>query len=451
MRSLGPQWRRAARCAVLTTVAALAALAGGAALAQSAWTCGGLQSAACATEHWARGCAPDRQVCDGSADAFSNTGSSTGCVCLPPCTSSAGCGSGEACIPGLGNHCTSRFACNSDAGCPADAKCELGTCRKVDRCTSSAQCPRGLPDCVRGACTQLPAGSCTSDAQCNTDACGGPRACNTSTNRCESTGAPAPCFGMPGVQCVATGGQARCMIPVCTSDAQCAVDPCDGPAQRCNVATGRCVAAEKPCAGEFCQRVSNAPGLAVCVPTREDPLGGVRVPVEGFDPGDFEIIWGIDPPVRGPGPRGYVLRVLVPAAALRSGDRPANVRVSVAGADRGFLLDGTLAVKGRPAEWTRDAGTGVWRWKRASGAGAIASATLAPEGDRLRLEVRGRMHAGAPAPDATGSAYVARVALEWSGPKPSVSETAAVLDACRTAGEGRRATVTCAGRAPPKR
>jgi len=436
--------------AIVAVLAAFGWLSG-VAQAQGAWTCGGAQSAACAVEHWARQCAPDRQVCDGSAEAFSNTGAASGCVCLAPCANSAACESGEACIPALGNHCTSRFACNSDAGCPADAKCDLGYCRKVESCTTSGQCPRGLPDCVRGACVQLPPGSCTTDAQCNTDICAGPRACNGSTNRCEPTGARAPCAGMPGVQCVAQGGEPRCMIPVCTSDAQCAVDPCEGAAQRCNVATGRCVAAEKPCAGELCQRVSNAPGLAVCVPLREGPFGGVRPPIAGFDPDDFEIIWGTDPPGRGPGPRGYVLRVLVPDAALRAGDRPADVRVSVAGADRGFLIEGSLAAKGRPAAWSRDAGTGIWRWKRGPGTGAIASATLSPEGNRLRLEVRGRMHAGAPAPDPAKSAYVARVAVDWTGPKPSVSETAAVLDACKATGDGRRATVACAGRALPKR
>ena len=452
MRSFGKHWWHAAARGVQAAIVVAVALAAGVAEAQSAWTCGGAQSAACATQLWLGGCPPDRQVCDGSADGSSNTGSSTGCVCLASCTASADCGSGEACIPSLGNHCTSRFACNSDDNCPADAKCELGNCRKVDSCTSSGQCPRGLPDCVRGACTRLPPGSCNSDAQCNTDVCAGPRTCNVSTNRCEPIGAPAPCARMPGVQCVAQGGEARCMIPVCTSDAQCAVDPCDGPAQRCNVATGRCVAAEKPCAGELCQRVANAPGLAVCVPTREGPFDGVRVPAEGFDPDDFEIIWGTEPPGRGPGPRGYVLRVRVPDAALRAGGRPGDVRVSIAGADRAFLIDGVLAAKGRPATWTRDAGTGVWRWNRSgSSGGGIASATLAPEGNRLRLEVRGRMHAGAPAPDPAKSAYVARVAIDWSGAKPAVSETVAVLDGCRTTGDGRRTTVACAGRAPPKR
>jgi hypothetical protein len=452
MRRMKTQVRRAAMHAVLMSIALLAALASGLAHAQGAWTCGGVQSAACATEQWARGCPPDRQVCDGSADALSNTGAATGCVCLAPCTSSAACGTGEACMPQLGNHCTSRFACNVDDNCPADARCELGFCRKVDSCTTSAQCPRGLPDCVRGACTRLPAGSCTSDAQCNDNVCAGPQRCNVSTNRCESTGAPAPCIGMPGVQCVATGGQARCMIPVCTSDAQCAVDPCDGPPQRCNVATGRCVAADKPCAGELCQRIANAPGLAVCVPVRDDPFGGLQGRVDRFDPGDFEIIWSIEPPVHGPGPRGYLLRVSLPAAALRAGDAPANVRVTVAGADRGFLVDGTLAAKGRTASWTRNAATGVWRWKREARdvAGGIDSATIAPQGERVRLEVRGRALAGAPAPDPAKASYAARISLDWAGAKPGVSEATAMIDACNVQTRGRQSLVACAGRVPTK-
>ena len=80
--------------------------------AQSGWTCSGLQSALCATQLGFAGCAAGSQVCDGSADTLSNTGSASGCVCLPACTGSASCGTGEACIPQLGNHCTSAFACN---------------------------------------------------------------------------------------------------------------------------------------------------------------------------------------------------------------------------------------------------------------------------------------------------------------------------------------------------
>ncbi len=450
MRRLRTRIRRAASRSVLAALAALAALTSGLALAQGAWTCGGVAAAWCAAEMALRQCPPSSQVCDGSSSASSNTGSATGCVCLSPCTSSASCGTGEACMPELGGHCTSRFACNSDAGCPADAKCALGFCTKVTSCSTGNDCPRAAPDCVRGACTQLPAGSCTSDAQCNTDVCGGPRFCNVSTNRCEPTGAPAPCIGMPGVQCVAAGGQARCMIPVCTSDAQCAVDPCDGPPQRCNVATGRCVAAEKPCAGEFCQRVSGSPSLGVCVPVREDPFGGIQGRVDRFDPDDFEVIWTVDPPVRGPGPRGYLLRASLPAAALRDGDRPANVRVTVADADRGLLIDGALAGKGKSAQWARDAGTGVWRWKRDASGGGVDSATLAPQGCRLHLEMRGRTLAGAPVPDPAKAAYVARVSVAWAGAAPRVSETSAVIDTCKAQAEGKRSLVVCAGRAPPK-
>ena len=449
MRKLGTQALRATNLAVLALIAAIGALASAPANAQGAWTCSGVQSALCATQLTLQGCTPANQVCDGSGAALSNTGSSTGCVCLSPCTSSAACSTGQACIGELGGHCTNRFACNSDAGCPADAKCALGFCTKVDSCSTSSDCPRAAPDCVRGACTVLGPGACTADAQCGNDVCGAPERCDLTINRCVQT-APRPCAGMPGAQCVATAGAARCMIPACTSDAQCSTDPCDGAPQRCNVATGRCQPGEKPCAGEFCQRIANAPGLAVCVPLREDPLGGARPQVDRFDPDDFEIIWTVDPPVRGPGGRGYVLRTWLPAAALRAGDRPANLRVTVAGADRGLLVDGSLAAPGKSAQWMRDTGSGMWRWKRGSAAGTIDSATLAPQGGRVRVEVRGRAIAGAPAPDPAKAAYAARVSIDWAGAAPRTSETSALIDACKAQSDGRMSSVACAGRAPTK-
>ncbi|MFO1322479.1 MAG: hypothetical protein U1F15_00275 [Burkholderiales bacterium] len=428
---------------------AIAVAAGAPAHAQGAWTCGGAASAWCAAQMLFTGCPAPNQVCDGSANTFSNTGTSNGCVCLSPCTSSGACGTGEACIPELGNHCTSRFACNSDAGCPADAKCALGFCTKVTSCSNQNDCPRSAPDCVRGACTVLGPGQCTSNDQCNRDPCGNPQRCDLATNRCEATG-PRPCAGMPGAQCVAAGNEARCMIPVCTSDAQCSTDPCAGAPQRCNVATGRCEQTEKPCQGEFCQRISGSPGLAVCVPVRPDPLAGAQIPVNRFDPDDFEIIWSIDPPARIPGGRGYLLRTTLPAAALRDGARPGNLRVSIATADRGAVADGSLAATGTTAKWAHDAATGIWRWKRTDAKGTIDSVTLAPQGTRLRVELRGRMVAGAPPPDAARSALAARVAIDWTGAKPSVSETSAVIDDCKSQGDAARTTVVCAGRAPPK-
>lgn len=416
--------------------------------AQSGWTCSGLQSAVCATELGFSGCAAGSQVCDGSADALSNTGSATGCVCLTACTSSASCGTGEACIPQLGNHCTASFACNSDAGCPADAKCTLGRCAKVTSCSNNFDCTQSAPDCVQGRCTVLGPGQCTTDAQCGSDPCAGPQRCDVSSSRCVLTAAR-PCAGMPGAQCVASGGQAQCMIPACTSDAQCTTNPCVGPLQRCNVASGRCEARDKPCEGELCQRVANASDLAVCVPPRPEIPGG-RIDVTPFDPDGFQIIWSPDPPTPIPGGRSYVLRVNVPAAPLGAGARPGNVRVTAGAADRGLLIDGALVAAGKEAKWVRDA-SGAWRFAGGTAAGRIASAYLVPKGDVLRLEVRGRMIAAAPAPDVAKSALAAEVAVDWVGAKPSVAKTTAAIEDCKTTRDGARSSVTCGGRAAPKR
>jgi hypothetical protein len=418
-----------------------------------AWTCTGPGAALCALQLSLGNCPAADQVCVGS-DALSSTGSSTGCVCLPSCTTSAGCGSGEACILQLGGHCTSRFACNADRDCPTDARCTLGACSKVSSCAISADCPSALPDCVRGACTLLTGPDrCTSNAECGGDPCAGPRACDLATNRCALT-APRPCDGMPGAQCVASGGRATCMIPACTSDTQCSTDPCAGTPQRCNARTGRCEPGDRPCTdgSSFCMRVANAPGLAYCAPIRADPLDGITPAIERFDPDDFEIVWTTDPPVRGLGGHGYTLRAWLPAAALREGGRPGNLRVVVAAADRGLLVDGSLAPPGKAAKWVRDAKGDVWRWKRESSSSPIDSVTLAPvaaQGGRVRVEVRGRTIAGAPAVDAAKPAHAAKLLIDWAGAKPYSSETSVAIDACRAQGEGRRSTVVCAGRPAP--
>jgi hypothetical protein len=455
MRRFGYRVRQDAAYAVLmlvVTIGVIGSLASPAARAENAWTCGGTQSAACAISLSAQGCPPPRQVCDGSSDAFSNTGSSTGCVCLPSCTSSATCGTGEACIATIGNHCTSRFACNSNAGCPADATCQNGFCSKVASCTSNFECPASAPDCVGGVCAVKSAGQCTANDQCNTDPCAGPQRCDLASNRCVSTGARV-CADMPGAQCVASAGQARCMLPACTSDAQCSTDPCAGTPQRCNVASGRCEPGDKATCGEgqVCYRVMGASNLALCVPLGRNPLVGGRLPVTQFDPSDFEIIWSPDPPTPIPGGRGYQLRMSLPGTVLRDGAQPSNLRVTVHGADRGIAIDGMLALPGQGAKWTRDSASGAWRWKRESASGAIDSATLTPQGERVRLDVRGRMVPGVLAPDPGKAILAADVTLDWTGATPKVSETTVVIDACKSAGDGRRATVVCAGRPVPKK
>jgi len=442
------------RHAVLAVLAAVLVLLAAPPARAQAWTCTGSGAALCALQLSLGNCAAADQVCVGS-DAFSSTGSSSGCVCLPSCTTSAGCGTGESCIPQLGGHCTSRFACNADRDCASDSRCTLGFCSRVSSCATNSDCPSALPDCVRGACAVLGPGQCTTDAQCNGDPCAGPQRCDPTSNRCVLT-APRPCVGMPGAQCVASGGEARCMIPACTSDAQCSTDPCAGTPQHCNARTGRCEPGDKPCSdgSSFCMRVTNTPGLAYCAPIRPNPLEGVTPAIERFDPDDFEIVWTTDPPGRGPGGRGYTLRAWLPASALREGGRPGNLRVVVASADRGLAVDGSLALPGKPAKWVRDAKSDVWRWKRESSSRAIDSVTLAPvaaQGGRVRVEVRGRAIAGVPAVDAEKSAYAAKVLIDWAGAKPHSSETTAAIDTCRAQSDGRRSIVVCAGRAVPAR
>ncbi len=334
VRESTPSNRSFASLLVALTLALWSYAAG----AQQAWTCTGLGAAACAIQLSLQSpaCPQDNQVCVGSADAFSSTGASNGCVCLPACARSADCGAGEACIGALGGHCTGRFAGNADRDCPNDATCTLGYCSKGASCSNNVDCPSGTPDCVRGACVALAPGQCSTDAQCNADPCVAPQRCDTSAGRCVVTG-PRPCAGISGAQCVATGGSAQCLIPACTSNAQCQTDPCAGTPQRCNVATGRCEPGDKPCqdGSSFCVRVTHSPGLAYGAPARPDPLGGVRPPVDRIDPGDLPIDWHIDPPGRGPGGRQYTWRMWLPAGMLANGARPTNLRLTVAGADCG--------------------------------------------------------------------------------------------------------------------
>ena len=449
VRESTPSNRSFASLLVALTLALWSYAAG----AQQAWTCTGLGAAACAIQLSLQSpaCPQDNQVCVGSADAFSSTGASNGCVCLPACARSADCGAGEACIGALGGHCTGRFACNADRDCPNDATCTLGYCSKVASCSNNFDCPSGTPDCVRGACVALAPGQCSTDAQCNADPCVAPQRCDTSAGRCVVTG-PRPCAGISGAQCVATGGSAQCLIPACTSNAQCQTDPCAGTPQRCNVATGRCEPGDKPCqdGSSFCVRVTHSPGLAYCAPARPDPLGGVRPPVDRIDPGDLPIDWHIDPPGRGPGGRQYTWRMWLPAGMLANGARPTNLRLTVAGADRGLVVDGMLAAPGKTAKWAREARSGAWRWKRESSAGLIDSASLAPvaaQGGRVRVDIRGRLIADSAVAGLSKGVHAGRLSIDWAGAKPVTTEVAVAFPEGTTRGAGDRAPYACTGRA----
>lgn len=87
-------------------------------------------------------------ICDVAVGCVCPTGSKT---CIPGCSGSLDCGTGEACTD---HHCVPA-ACRNDADCPTDFGCNSGTCGRKT-CATDADC-NGY--CVTGACYSTP-GTC---------------------------------------------------------------------------------------------------------------------------------------------------------------------------------------------------------------------------------------------------------------------------------------------------
>jgi hypothetical protein len=63
--------------------------------------------------------------------------------------------------------------CTTNAGCPAGAVCQNGQCAFAPACTTNADCAAGMQCTPDGRCVPVPAGTCTTNAECNGLICAG--------------------------------------------------------------------------------------------------------------------------------------------------------------------------------------------------------------------------------------------------------------------------------------
>ena len=76
--------------------------------------------------------------------------------------------------------------CSSDAECPAQGICVAGTCSIAQPCVDANDCPAGNQCTADGRCVPVPAGMCTSTADCGDLVCVGMQcvACTPGGNEC---------------------------------------------------------------------------------------------------------------------------------------------------------------------------------------------------------------------------------------------------------------------------
>lgn len=246
------------------------------------------------------------------------------------------------------------------------------------------------------------------------------------------------------------------MVPVCTSDAQCASNPCDG-TQRCEVASGRCISGEPPCGPDLMCRAVNSTAFACYGMRADDNRQLVSTNVVITKP-EFTLMpiikdWG----VKGPVPRGFVFSGYLPAAAIPAGSQPDNLHLVIGDSARAILVDSSLAAPGKPAAsgWIGKAGSGTWQWKKGARRSDIASVTVtgpsAKDGN-VRVEVRGQVNIGpkgALADVGPDGVYAASLRIEWLGAKPFATRSDMLFSKCKETKSGKNTLTQCAGSAMP--
>jgi hypothetical protein len=184
--------------------------------------------------------------------------------CSSSCTSVADCTAGFECKLGV---CTTGSTpvlgspCTAASSCPAGAFCTDGVCCSAGKCDPGSSCATTVR---KGTCAKLPGTSCTTSAECGSDACVDgvccDRACTGQCEACDGVGSSGTCTAVVGAP---HGARAACVAG--TADV-CVGRACDGKnALACNGFVGKeatCHTAS--CAGSTFTPAATCNGMGSC-------------------------------------------------------------------------------------------------------------------------------------------------------------------------------------------